>query len=231
DLRVQNTGRKELERTTDSKFPSPKPRQFSKKRVDPRNIVLNKAIMNARSATDIFDLWEKSQKDGPELNAVNFSTAFNRISKLSFEAKDRGAAKVFSNDQSVIFSQMTQKALTVLSDFEARELSNTANSFSKIDKRREYSNLFEKLKQELLKNECKKLKKCNSQELANIANAFSKMNVQACDLFQEIKKALLLRNSEVLKKCNSQELANISNAFSKMNVPASDLFQEIKSIL
>src|SRR5581483_6297213 len=121
---VKNIESKDFQK---AEYPSKRAIQFPKKRGGPRNEALNRSIMNAPSVDAIFQLWQTSQKESLEFSVVNLSTTFNRISKLLFDFKNKGAPRSLREDQSDLFSQITQKAVSTFSDFEARELANTAN--------------------------------------------------------------------------------------------------------
>src|SRR5581483_8675692 len=74
---IQDSTRKQFGRTFEAKQPS---RPSLRDHVDPRNIALNKSMRNA-TPNIIFSLWKKAQQENLKFNAINFSTAFNCLSK------------------------------------------------------------------------------------------------------------------------------------------------------
>lgn len=174
----------------------------------------NKKLKNSTSDA-IVKLWETYLFD-----AVSYSISFKTI----FSDKERPWVRNHKSTVNALIEGAVKKA----SSFSARAIAETVNTIRKHENRNDYRQLFIKFKEELLKNNAKKLHESDQIQLANILASYQRVDVPADDLFSEAGKML---TPQILKEMQFSNLLKIVYALCSRNAIDKNLYQKLQKVI
>lgn len=198
--------------------------QFSGPSDRKKEINLNKAIVEARTAEEVLDIVSemivavgKGLSPNP-LSPLNIATALHRIAKnMEKVSMMRSHRLAFARQKEM--SMLVSTAMTVLPECSAQGISNIAWALSKIGGELLYVSEMDRVAEVALT----KVGEFNAQNIANTAGAFATMMHSAPELFSELAE----RASDLVLTFQEQELAQTLWAFASLNEAADPLLEAL----
>ncbi|KAG5070847.1 hypothetical protein AAZX31_03G014300 [Glycine max] len=198
--------------------------QFSGPSDHRKEINLNKAITEARTADDVLEVTyetivavAKGLSPSP-LSPLNIATALHRIAKnMEKVSMMRTRRLAFARQREM--SMLVSIAMTALPECSAQGVSNISWALSKIGGELLYLSEMDRIAEVALT----KVGEFNSQNIANIAGAFAAMQHSAPDLFSVLSE----RASDIIHTFQEQELAQLLWAFASLYEPADPIFDSL----
>lgn len=199
-----------------SKFSGPSDRK--------KEITLNKAIVDARTAEEVLEVAAetisavaKGLNPSP-LTPLNIATALHRIAKnMEKVSMMRSRRLAFARQREM--SMLVGIAMAALPESSAQGVSNIAWALSKIGGELLYLSEMDRVAEVALT----KVGDFNAQNVANVAGSFASMQHSAPDLFLK----LAVRASEVVHTFREQEIAQVLWAFASLNECADPLLDAL----
>ncbi|XVF24462.1 hypothetical protein REPUB_Repub13aG0130000 [Reevesia pubescens] len=201
--------------------------QFSGPSDRKKEVNLNKAIIEARTAEEVLEITAemimavgKGLSPSP-LSPLNIATALHRISKNMEKVSMLNTRRLaFARQREM--SMLIGIAMSALPECSAQGISNISWALSKIGGDLLFLSEMDRVAEVALT----KVKEFNSQNVANIAGAFATMRHSAPDLFVELAK----RASVIIHSFHEQELAQLLWAFASLYEPADTLLQAMDTV-
>lgn len=201
--------------------------QFSGPSDRRKEIILNKEILEARTADEVLEVTaevivavSKGLSPSP-LSPLNIATALHRIAKnMENVSMMRSQRLAFARRREM--SMLVGVAMMALPECSAQGLSNIAWALSKIGGELLYLTEMDRVAEVALT----KVSEFNPQNVANLAGAFASMQHSAPGLFLE----LAARASDIVHTFQARELAQLLWAFASLFEPADSLLVSLDNV-